>query len=96
MTLRDALQRLDALDGEDALYMRASEQLSLDSEVTVVAFSEDESTTTVPPGMKLLMDVGHAAETMKGLEQLLRHQLGRWPDQQELLERFMTYLKNDA
>jgi hypothetical protein len=98
MTLREALQQIDVLHREGSLFVRMGEPLSLDSTVTVRAIPEedDEPDSASPPGTKLLMDVSHVAETVRGLGQLLKHQLGRWPNQQELHERFIDYLKNDA
>jgi hypothetical protein len=95
MTLREAIQRINTFDGDHGFYVAAHESLCADTAVAVFEISEDQFRKPATE-MKLLIDVWDAAEVLKGLEQLLNRQLERWPNQEEVLHRFIIYLKNDA
>ena len=95
MNLRDALNNLASFNRDHALYV-ASKPVDLSSEVFICAVPEDDSIPPEAAGTSLLIDVWHASETLRGLEQLLRIQVGRAPTQDELFNRFILYLDNDA
>lgn len=95
MTLRELLHKLDDLD-DDATIFAGESPLTLSSRVVVAIPDQDENGSAEADGCHEVMDVWHARETIQGLSQLLRSQLGRNATPDELEQRFMLYLKNDA
>jgi hypothetical protein len=96
MTLREVLLEIEMLDPETAVYAAVDAPLGLSQPVVVAEVTEDDSVPSAAGGMRLVMDVGHMRDTLKGLERLMREQMGRCPSPDELMERFMLYLENDA
>lgn len=96
MTLREALLSIESLDPEAAVYVAGGGPLDLSHSVVIAEVPEDDSLPPAAAGMRLLMDVWHVRDTLRGLERLMRDQTRRPPTPDELVRRFMVYLENDA
>lgn len=93
MNLREVLERIDAFPEDAGIYLA-------DASLNATAFvyqAEDRELPEQMEGMRLAMEVWHVQDTLAGLAHLLRQQSGSVdPSRDQLFERFVVYLKNDA
>jgi hypothetical protein len=74
MTLRDVLSNLHSYSEGAVICVEAGGELSLRIETTGVDISEENPDLDAPKGMRILVDVWHAEDTLNGLKQLVRQQ----------------------
>ena len=93
MNLSELLASLDRFDDEHTIYISADGKPCADSAVDVAEPPDDDSAPF--DGMRELMDVWHARETLDGCRSLLAS-AGSVTDHALCVQRFLEYLTNDA
>jgi hypothetical protein len=94
MTLREVLEQIETFPPEATVF--AVGPVDLGTTVMVLEAPSDDDLPDEIDGMRLVMDIWHVSDTLDGLRQLLRGQNGTDPSPDQLFERFLVYLKNDA
>ena len=93
MNLRELLEQIDVFPETASVYV--ADRLDLNAAALVHDSGEDDPPSRID-SMVRAIDVGHAKDTLDGLRNLLRMQAGSDPSQDELFERFLVFLRNDA
>jgi hypothetical protein len=96
MTLREVLLNIKSFEDDATVFVTIQRPVTLISAAAVATLEEDDGVPPEVADMEELMDIWHVRDILAGIERLKRDELGRCASQEELLDRFMLYLKNDA